>query len=52
MSKKHFELLARNIKFIEDPIARRMAAIAVAAACQQSNNRFDHGRFIAACGVE
>ena len=52
MSKKHFELLARNICYIEDPVARRMAAIAVASACHQSNPRFDWGRFVAACGVE
>ena len=32
MSKKHFELLARNIRYIEDPVARRCAAVAVASA--------------------
>jgi hypothetical protein len=52
MSKKHFELLARNICHIEDPVARRCAAVAVASACHQSNPRFDWGRFIKACKAE
>lgn len=52
MSKKHFELLAKNISSIQDSQARRSAAVAVATACQASNSRFDWARFISACGVE
>lgn len=51
MSKKHFELLARNISLISDPSARRIAAIAVAQTCLQFNSRFDPDRFLTACGV-
>lgn len=51
MSKKHFELLARNISLITDPMARRVAAITVAQTCLQFNPRFDPDRFLVACGV-
>jgi len=51
MSKKHFELLAKYIDAILDPDARLQAAIAVASACKEANNRFDQDRFFYACGV-
>jgi len=51
MSKKHFELLAKNINSIMDPHARLQAAIAVASACKQANQRFDQDRFFAACNI-
>ena len=35
-----------------DPHVRLNAAIAIAAACQEVNPRFDHERFYKACGVQ
>ena len=52
MSKKHFELLARNISTVCDPQIRKAMARLVADACAQSNSRFDQVRFYRACGVE
>jgi hypothetical protein len=52
MSRKHFQALADEIRFISDLTARKIAAQAVASACAQCNNRFDYGRFYSACGVE
>lgn len=51
MSKKHFKLLAQYIHMILDPHARLQAAVAVASACKQANDRFDEQRFFAACGI-
>jgi hypothetical protein len=51
MSKKHFELLAKNISFINDEQARKKAAMAVGAACAVSNSNFDWARFMRACGI-
>lgn len=51
MSRRDFELLAQNIRFIEDTAARRLAAIAVAGACAQLNPRFDAELFFRACNV-
>lgn len=51
MSRKDFKLIAENISHITDATARRMAAIAVAAACAQLNARFDSERFFQACNV-
>jgi len=51
MSRRDFELLARNIRFIQDTTARRLAAIAVACACAQFNPRFDSNQFFVACDV-
>jgi hypothetical protein len=45
MSKKHFELLAKYINSIMDPHARLQAAVAVASACKEANQRFDQDRF-------
>ncbi len=52
MSKKHFELLAKNISTIYDPNIRRVVARLVADACAQSNSRFDQVRFYRACNAE
>jgi len=52
MSKKHFETLAKHIRMILDPHVRLNAAVAVAAACQEANPKFDYERFYAACGVQ
>lgn len=51
MSKKHFIVLAREISYITDLTARKLAAMAVANAAAQANDRFDRSRFYAACGV-
>lgn len=51
MTRKHFEALAYEIKYIENKAARLTAAIAVCKAARQFNNRFDQGRFLAACEV-
>jgi hypothetical protein len=51
MSRRDFELIAQNISHITDATARRLAAIAVAGACQQLNPRFDAELFFRACGV-
>ena len=52
MSKKHFELLAKNISTIHNPEIRKVVTRLVADACAQSNSRFDQVRFYRACGVE
>ena len=51
MSRKHFKLLAEYITMIMDPHARLQAAVAVASACKQANDRFDEQKFFAACGI-
>jgi hypothetical protein len=51
MSKKHFELLAKYINSIMDPYARLQAAVAVASACKEANQRFDQDRFFSACNI-
>ena len=51
MSRRDFELIAQNISYIMDPTARRLAAMAVAGACEQLNPRFDAELFFRACGV-
>jgi hypothetical protein len=52
MTKKHFVALAKHIRMILDPHVRLNAAIAVAAACQEANPKFDFDRFYVACGVQ
>ena len=52
MTKKHFVALAKHIRMILDPNVRLNAAIAVAAACQEPNPKFDFDRFYVACGVQ
>jgi len=52
MTRKHFQVLADNIRTILDPHVRLNAAVAVASACKQMNPRFDADRFYTACGVD
>lgn len=51
MSKKHFEILAAEIRQIADNAAREQAAHVVARACARINPRFDMARFLAACNA-
>lgn len=51
MSRKHFIALAKEISYISDETARKLAALAVANAAGQHNNNFDRARFYAACGI-
>jgi hypothetical protein len=51
MSRKHFITLAREISYISDETARKLAALAVANAAGQHNSNFDRARFYTACGV-
>jgi hypothetical protein len=51
MSRRDFETIAASINHITDATARRLAAIAVAAACAKLNPRFDAELFFRACGV-
>ena len=51
MTRKHFKALAEAISKIEDEVARRAAAYAIAPVCRQFNPSFDRGRFLEACGV-
>ena len=51
MSRKHFETLAKHISQIADMNQRIAAATAVAAACNESNARFNISKFYEACGV-
>ena len=51
MTRKHFEALAYEIKWIEDKAARLTAAIAVCKAARQFNSRFDQAKFLTACEV-
>ncbi len=51
MTRKHFEMLAESIRCILDPQSRLMAAVAVAQVAYKLNDRFDHEKFYAACGV-
>ena len=51
MTRKHFEALAYEIKWIENKEARLLAAIAICKAVKQFNNRFDQSKFLTACEV-
>lgn len=52
MTRKHFEELAKNISYIPDMYARRMAFLCVRDACIKFNDKFDANRFAKACDVE
>lgn len=52
MTRKHFKEIAKTISLIDNKDERKRQAEAMATICQQSNPRFDRGRFLAACGVE
>jgi hypothetical protein len=51
MSKKHFELLAEQIRLIENRDVRAQAAVAVSKACLEDNPNFSPCKFFEACGV-
>ena len=51
MSKKHFELLAAQIRLIEDSNARFSAYHAVATVAIEVNPSFDILKFVKACDV-
>jgi len=51
MTKKHFELLAEQIRLIEDAEARYCAYHAVATVGNKVNPGFDLVKFVKACGV-
>ena len=51
MSKKHFELLAKQISTIYDVQARKDVARLIARVCADSNSKFDQDRFYRACKV-
>lgn len=51
MSRKHFEVVARALRGIEDVDARRSAAEALIAVFFVQNPRFDAKRFLTACGL-
>jgi hypothetical protein len=51
MSKRHFVAMAREISLIPDRATARIVAESFARVAQRANPRFDHNRFLAACGV-
>lgn len=51
MSKKHFIILAAEIRKMLDKDQRLNAAVAVASACQKISPTFDAQRFYEARGV-
>jgi hypothetical protein len=61
MTRKHFEAIAAAVKEVrEDPIVCKtlgaldgvnVVANYLATMCAHSNERFDRGRFLRACGV-
>ena len=51
MSRQHFQYVADLLKDIEDPIKRAEYAKHHSAIFQHFNPRFDHGKFMAAAGV-
>lgn len=52
MTRQHFQALADEIKWIDDPVQRRIAAEAVARVCRKFNSGFKLERFLTACGVQ
>ncbi len=58
MTRKDYELIAKALKTargsVKDEFAihHDIAAYSLANALRNTNDRFDHGRFLAACGVE
>ena len=51
MTKKHFIGLAKAIREIEPPEARRAAAHEIAYFCKSENYAFSFSRFYVACGL-
>jgi hypothetical protein len=52
MTRKHFETMAELIRHIVGKTERRKQAELIAVYCAKANPRFDHGRFMRACGVQ
>lgn len=52
MSRKHFQIFADEIKWIEDIEERKKMATVVAVCCKRCNSNFDIGKFWKACGLE
>lgn len=51
MTRKHFEILAKNISYIPDMYTRIIAYACVRDACKEANTRFDDAKFRAACDI-
>lgn len=51
MTRKHFEILAKQIAMIDDLTARNEAYLAVARAGWRLNPRFNAAKFKEACGL-
>jgi hypothetical protein len=49
LTRKHFELIAKIVKNIEDPMTRRNVAVDFAHALRGENPNFDICRFVKAC---
>jgi hypothetical protein len=52
MTRKHFEAMAELIRRIAGKTERRKQAELIAVHCAKANPRFDHARFMRACGAE
>lgn len=52
MTRQHFQHTAELLKHIEDPAKRMELAKHHAGIFKASNPRFDHGKFMKACGVD
>lgn len=52
MTTKDFEILADEIKHVEDIDLRAEVARTVADACERCNKRFNRDRFMVACSVQ
>jgi len=51
MIRKHFVVIAQEIKQIDNMAARLLAAMAMCKAAKQLNNKFDQKRFLDACEI-
>lgn len=52
MSRKHFQIFADEIKWIDDLAERERMAIVVARCCKQCNPNFNFDKFFKACGLD
>lgn len=52
VSRKHFQAIADTLKHIENPEKRRELAHHHASQFKLANPRFDHDKFMKACGLE
>lgn len=51
MTKKHFKLLAEEIKNLNEPITKRDVARLVTRVASQVNPNFSYDKFYKACGL-